>query len=224
MKNMREKKMKIRIKISNLICAVVMFSFFCSYAFCEELVVDEETVKKPAGITVTAVNMQTQQNDAKIKSIQNSIQEINNKTKELGETIDSIKAEIKTLQEKMSETDDSILKEINKYNEQMQMMDENYSQQLKKVATLEKDFNETQDTVKSRVDKMQSWDDILDVLRKEISNNEIEIARLKKEINELKKQYGYSDNIFNSIAMWPYTGITALVVSVIAFMVAIIKQ
>ncbi len=200
-----------------------MFSFLYSYAFCEELVVDEEAVKKPAGITVTTVNVPAQQNDEKIKSIQNSIQEINVKMKELGETIIGIKAEIKTLQEKMSATDDSILKEINKYNEQMQTMDENYSQQLKKVTTLEKNFNETRDTVKSRVDKMQSWDDILDVLKKEISNNEIEIARLKKEINELKKQYGYSDNVFNSIAMWPYTGITALIVSIIAFMVAAIK-
>ncbi|HPD18377.1 MAG TPA: hypothetical protein PLF61_01805 [Candidatus Goldiibacteriota bacterium] len=215
--------MKIRIKISNLICATIMFSFLYSYAFCEELVVDEEAVKKPAGITVTTVNVPAQQNDEKIKSIQNSIQEINVKMKELGETIIGIKAEIKTLQEKMSATDDSILKEINKYNEQMQTMDENYSQQLKKVTTLEKNFNETRDTVKSRVDKMQSWDDILDVLKKEISNNEIEIARLKKEINELKKQYGYSDNVFNSIAMWPYTGITALIVSIIAFMVAAIK-
>lgn len=212
----------MKIKINKLVFIILILLFIQTKIFCEELIVEGEVTRNPKVIE-TEVVISAQQSEAKIKSIQNSITEIKDKIEELGQALDAVKKEIKLLQEKTSGTDNLILKELNKYSEQMQTIDANYLQQLKKVAALDGDFKEIKDILKMRVDKMQSWDDILDVLKKEISNNEIEIARLKKEIGELKRQYGYSDNIFNSIALWPYTGITALVVSVITFVVAIGK-
>jgi chromosome segregation ATPase len=212
----------MKIKIYKLIYIIVIFFIVKTQIFCEELIVEEGVTRKPKVIETSIIS--TQQSDAKIKLIQTSITEIKGKMEELGQTVNEIKTEIRSLQEKTSEIDNSIQKELKDYTEQMRIIDANYSQQSKKVAALEGDFKEMKDILKLRVDKMQSWDDILDVLKKEISNNEIEIARLKKEINELKRQYGYSDNIFNSIALWPYTGITALIVSIIAFVVVLVKQ
>jgi len=213
----------MKTRTSNYIILTVLILFFLnSRILCEEIA--GEAVTKKTKTPETDVASLLAQNDAKIKSIQNSILEIKGKMEELGQAVKDVKAEIKSLQEKTSQADNSIMLELNKYNEQIKTIDANYSQQSKKVSALEGDFKDIKDTLKMRVDKMQSWDDILDVLKKGISNNEIEIARLKKEINELKKQYGYSDNVFNSIAMWPYTGITALAVSIIAFIVVLVKQ
>ncbi len=213
--------MNNRISKYIILTAIILFSFN-SRALCEE--VAGEALTKKAKTPESDVSAIFVQNDAKIKSIQNSISEIKGKMDELGQTVKDIKAEIKSLQEKTLQSDNSIMEELNRYNEQIKTIDTNYSQQSKKVSALEGDFKDIKDILKMRVDKMQSWDDILDVLKKEISNNEIEIARLKKDINELKKQYGYSDNIFNSIAMWPYTGVTALIVSLVAFIVVLVKQ
>ncbi len=212
----------MKIRINNLIYIFFTLFFLCGIVFCQEITVESVT-KKPRTAD-TDINALMQQSDAKIKSIQNSISEIKGKMDELGLAVKDVKTEIKLLQEKTAETDGSFQRELNRYSEQMQTIDSNFLQQSKKITILEGDFKEIKDVLKLRVDKMQSWDDILDVLKKEISNNEIEIARLKKEINELKRQYGYSDNIFNSIALWPYTGITALAVSIIAFIVVLVKQ
>jgi|DewCreStandDraft_4_1066084.scaffolds.fasta_scaffold07595_3 chromosome segregation ATPase len=223
---MKDMQAKMKIKTSKLFLVFLVFIFLNTQVFCEQLIVEEDVTKKPKPVD-TNVSVTSSQTDAKIKSIQNSISELKIKMEELSQSLKDAQTEIKTMQEnmgKMADTDNSVLKELNKYNEQIQIIDNNYNQQVKKINTLDSDFKEIKDTLKLRVDKMQSWDDILDVLKKEISNNEIEIARLKKEISELKKQYGYSDNIFNSIAMWPYTGITALIISVIAFVVAVARQ
>jgi predicted nucleic acid-binding Zn-ribbon protein len=92
------------------------------------------------------------------------------------------------------------------------------------VEALSGQFADIKDTLKDRIDKMQSWDDIMDVLKKEINNNEREIARLRKDIAEIKKQYGQEDNIFSVISQWPYTGITSLAVSIIAFITVLVKR
>ena len=49
----------------------------------------------------------------------------------------------------------------------------------------------------------------------------METARLKKNIAELKKQYGGEDDIFNTIANWPYMGLTAAILSIVAVIVAV---
>ncbi|MCX7698385.1 MAG: hypothetical protein N2114_02830, partial [Candidatus Goldbacteria bacterium] len=211
----------MKTRISNIIHIISILFFLCKHVFCQEASI--ESVTKKSKTFDTDISTLMQQNDAKIRSIQNSLSEIKIKMDEIGQALIELKTEIKLLKEKTAETDNLFQKELIRYSEQLQTMDSNYIQQAKKVTFLENDFKEIKDILKLRVDKMQSWDDILDVLKKEISNNEIEIARLKKEINELKRQYGYSDNIFNSIAFWPYTGITALIVSIITFIVVLIK-
>ncbi|HDQ26678.1 MAG TPA: hypothetical protein ENN43_08060 [bacterium] len=84
------------------------------------------------------------------------------------------------------------------------------------------EFREMRDTVKDRVDRMRSWDDILGVLKKEITNNELETARLKKEINDLKR-IGGGESVFDAVASWPYIGITALIISIAAFIAAVAR-
>jgi chromosome segregation ATPase len=149
--------------------------------------------------------------------------EIKAKLEDLTASVRELKDGIKILQEKNTETS-GMASDLAAYKNQLDDMETKYGEDGKKISGMEKQFAEMGDTLKGRVDKMQSWDDILAVLKKEISDNEGEIARLKKEINGLKKQYGEDDNIFNTIIQWPYAGITALVISLIAFVTAVVKK
>jgi SMC interacting uncharacterized protein involved in chromosome segregation len=134
-----------------------------------------------------------------------------------------LKDGIKALEEKNLEAGNAA-KDLELYKKDLEEIQAKRDEDAKKTAELEKNLDAIQDTVKGKIDKMTSWDDILGVLKKEISNNELEIARLKKEINGLKKQYGGGeDNIFESIAQWPYMGITALIVSLAAFITVVAR-
>ena len=101
--------------------------------------------------------------------------------------------------------------------ESVALLDERFARYKEKADVYMKEFSDVKQQMDAKTGKMQSWDDIMGVLRKEIENNEREIARLKKEINGLKSAYGTDDNVLNMIANWQYTGLTALVVSLITF-------
>jgi hypothetical protein len=51
----------------------------------------------------------------------------------------------------------------------------------------------------------------------------MEIAKIKKTVNDLKGQYGDDGNAFIQVLKWPYAGFTALVLSTIALSVALSK-
>jgi len=95
---------------------------------------------------------------------------------------------------------------------------ENSRQLLEKLSA---EFSGVKDELSGKLSKMQSWDDIIGVIKKSMTNNEREIAGLKKEINNLKGDAKSDNNLLDSAARWPYLGLTALLVSIAAFAAAL---
>jgi septal ring factor EnvC (AmiA/AmiB activator) len=152
-----------------------------------------------------------------------TVAELKSKLEDLNKTVASLKDEIKALEDKNIEAG-NVAKDLELYKKNLEDLQNKNGEDGKKLELLEKSFDGIQDTLKSKMDKMSSWDDILDVLKKGISNNELEIARLKKEINGLKKQYGGGDdNVFDAIVQWPYSGFVALIISIAAFITVVVK-
>ncbi len=152
--------------------------------------------------SLDAIKTQAEANAALVKEMQENLKKVESRSLETQTTVenlDLLKSKVLTLEEKGSETRASI---------------EKYS----------KDFDSMKESVKSNVDKLQGWNDILEVLKKQINDNELEVAKIKKTINDVKGKYGDQDeNMFSSILKWPYAGFTALVISIVALSVAIAK-
>jgi hypothetical protein len=152
-----------------------------------------------------------------------AVAELKIKLDEMAKAMELLKDEIKALEEKGSATE-SVARDLEAYKKELETLQAGNGDTAKKIAELEKSIYGVQDTLKVKLDKLTSWDDILDVLKKQLSNNELEIARLKKEINGLKKQYGGgSDSIFDTIAQWPYMGVVAVLISIAAFITVVTR-
>ena len=176
---------------------------------------------KPAPAVKAAA---TQEPAAKPVVPLDAVAELKARLEDQNKTVAALKDEIKSLEEKSIETA-GVAKDLELYRKNLEDLQSKNGEDAKRVALLEKSFGDIQDTLKDKMDKMSSWDDILDVLKKGISNNELEMARLKKEINALKKQYGSgNENIFDTIAQWPYSGFTALIISIAAFITVVAKH
>ena len=136
--------------------------------------------------------------------------------------LENVKNQLYAADEKSAETR-SAVNSLAGVKESVALLDERFAKYKEKVDVYMKEFADVKQQMDAKTGKMQSWDDIMGVLRKEIENNEREIARLKKEINGLKSAYGTDDNVLNIIANWQYTGLTALVVSLITFGIVLTK-
>jgi septal ring factor EnvC (AmiA/AmiB activator) len=235
------------MKISNKITMTAAFLIlFAMPVFCAEIVEDDTptpvpTKKTLAAASKTAVPAKAAGTPAPAASQESAtsvptavptkkpeisastVADIRQKLDDLSRAMKDLKDDIKSLEEKNIEAG-SISADLDAYKKQLDTLEGKAVDDRKKIDSLSGQFTDIKDTLKDRIDKMQSWDDIMDVLKKEISNNEREIARLRKDIGELKKQYGREDNVFSTIAQWPYAGITALVVSLAAFIVVMVKR
>jgi hypothetical protein len=81
------------------------------------------------------------------------------------------------------------------------------------------------DETNQNIDKLQGWNDIIDVLKKSISDNETEIAEVRKSIKELKHDYDAdNDSPLAQVLKWPYAGFAAMLVSIIALGVAVARR
>ncbi len=136
--------------------------------------------------------------------------------------LENVKNQLYAADEKSAETR-SAVNSLAGVKESVSLLDERFARYKEKADVYMKEFADVKQQMDAKTGKMQSWDDIMGVLRKEIENNEREIARLKKEINGLKSAYGTDDNVLNMIANWQYTGLTALVVSLITFGIVLTK-
>ncbi len=136
--------------------------------------------------------------------------------------LENVKNQLYAADEKSAETR-SAVNSLAGVKESVALLDERFARYKEKADVYMKEFSDVKQQMDAKTGKMQSWDDIMGVLRKEIENNEREIARLKKEINGLKSAYGTDDNVLNMIANWQYTGLTALVVSLITFGIVLTK-
>jgi hypothetical protein len=227
---------------SNLIILAVLAVFFPVFVFSAEIMEDEPyitpvpkktaypaatpkltpaaTAKPAPAATVKPAPVQEPVKTPEVSA--EAVAELKMKLEGLDKTVFSLKEAIKALEEKNIEAE-NVARDLELYKKNLEDLQSKNSEDVKKVAELEKSFNGIQDTLKNKMDKMGSWDDILGVLKKGISNNETEIARLKKEINGLKKQYGGNDNIFDEIAQWPYSGFVAFIISIAAFITVVAK-
>ncbi|HNZ28866.1 MAG TPA: hypothetical protein PLB12_03025 [Candidatus Goldiibacteriota bacterium] len=136
--------------------------------------------------------------------------------------LENVKNQLYAADEKSAETR-SAVNSLAGVKESVSLLDERFARYKEKADVYMKEFADVKQQMDAKTGKMQSWDDIMGVLRKEIENNEREIARLKKEINGLKSAYGTDDNVLNMIANWQYTGLTALVISLITFGIVLTK-
>jgi hypothetical protein len=228
----QQKRMKIRC---NFIIFAALALLMPACVFAAEIVEDDPYVapapKKatvsaaPAKLPAAAAVKTTPAQEPAVKSgvSPEAVAGLKAKLEDLNTTVVSLKDEIKALEEKNIEAG-NVAKDLELYKKNLEDLENKNGEDGKRVALLEKSFDGIQDTLKNKMDKMSSWDDILDVLKKGISNNELEIARLKKEINGLKKQYGGGDdNIFDAIVQWPYSGFVALIISIAAFITVVVK-
>lgn len=198
--------------------------------FCEEINLDEKgdvpqktTIKSDIkkDINQSSIDNQTieiKELGIKYEKLKNALEEIKLKIDDFNLSLNSIREDIKKMEEKNLEIK-NLIEDLNKQEENLINLDK----KVNEVKSIVSDYNKTKDFFKEQIDKMQSWDDILQVLKKEINNNELSIAQLKKSVNDLKAQYGTDDDLFNSIVKWPYLGITATVISIIAIFIAMSK-
>lgn len=198
--------------------------------FCEEINVDEKgdlSQKTPIksdikkDINQSSIDNQTieiKELGIKYEKLKNVLEEIKLKIADFNLSLNSIHEDIKKLEERNLEIK-NLIEDLNKQKENLINLDK----KVNEVKSIVADYNKTKDFLKEQIDKMQSWDDILQVLKKEINNNELSIAQIKKSVNDLKAQYGTDEDIFNSIAKWPYFGITATLISVIAIFITMSK-
>lgn len=204
---------------SKFIIAALLAVLIPAGAFCAEIVEDDvftPAPQKTAAPSATAA--------VKPAVTAESIADLKAKLEALGLAVTGLKQDIKSLEEKNIAAENTA-KDLLLYKKDLDALEVKYGEDSRKISEVEKSLDAMQDDLKGRMDKMRSWDDILDVLKKQISNNETEMARLKKDINAMKKQYGgANDNIFDAIAQWPYMGFTALIISIAALITVVVVR
>ncbi|PKL91985.1 MAG: hypothetical protein CVV21_04370 [Candidatus Goldiibacteriota bacterium HGW-Goldbacteria-1] len=210
------------MKPSNLFLAVIFF-IMSSALFAEGAV----TPAAQPDNTVFQEKLDAAKNrsDSALKAAEDAItaaQAMKQEMAALKTELERVKNQLAIADEKSIETRSAVAS-LAGVKESIALLDERFIKYKEKADVYMKEFSDVKQQMDARTGKMQSWDDIMGVLRKEIENNEREIARLKKEINGLKSAYGTDDNVLNMIASWPYIGLTALVVSIITFGVVLTK-
>ena len=210
------------MKPSNLLLAVI-FLFMSSALFAEGAVTP--TAQPDNSVFQEKLDAAKNRSDSALKAAEDAItaaQAMKQEMAALKTELEQVKNQLAIADEKSIETRSAVAS-LAGVKESISLLDERFIKYKEKADVYMKEFSDVKQQMDARTGKMQSWDDIMGVLRKEIENNEREIARLKKEINGLKSAYGTDDNVINQIASWPYIGLTALVVSLIAFGVVLTK-
>lgn len=176
-----------------------------------------------AKVTPTASTVvQDSVNSAKIEKLKAEIADLKTRNDELLLSIEELKTQLKGIEESSLEMK-NISGDLDAYKGKLDEFEAKYGKDKAKIDKSLSEFESLKDDFKQKVDKLAGWNDILDVLKKELNNNELEMARLKKSISEIKGQYSQDDNVLNSIAKWPYLSLTALLVAVAAFVAAVVR-
>lgn len=222
---------------SKYIISAALIALFSAPVFCADIVEDDTPAPAPAKKAQAAVPSAAAAPAAaaaestpaaarphkKPEVSASDIADIRQKLEDLNAAVKELRDNVKSLEEKNIEAG-NVAADLDACKKQLDALQTSTGDDRKKIDDLSGQFSDISDTIKDRIDKMQSWDDIMDVLKKEISNNEREIARLRKDIEGLKNQYGREDNVFSTVMQWPYAGITALGVSLLAFIVVMVKK
>ena len=185
-------------------------------------VVPAATVVKPTPAATLAVPSNDELK-AKVDYIKTTLESAVAANNDLAADLREIQSDIRRIEERSLEIK-GMSQDMTEYKDRLKLMEDSY---LKDKETMDKalgELNMMKDNLKQSVDRTQSWGDIMDVLKKGISNNELEMAKMKKTINDLKLKYGDTEgNIFTDISKWPYLGFVTLLLSIIALSVAVAK-
>ncbi|MCE5299361.1 MAG: hypothetical protein LLG37_00605 [Spirochaetia bacterium] len=181
-------------------------------------------VKPAAEPTKSSVAMTLQPADvsavtAKVEAVKTTVEELRAKGDSLDEQMRELREDLKIVEERSLEIKE-IVRDVDVFKTRVTELEQQYTKSKEETQKYLGDFDRIKNSLRENMDGMQGYNDILEVLKKEINNNELEIAKIKKTMNEVKNKYGDEDNFFTALCKWPYLGITALGLSVIAVGVA----
>ena len=155
-----------------------------------------------------------------IKKTLESAQIANN---DLSASLRDLQYDLKRIEERTQETK-NIVQDMTDLKVRFSSLEEKYMKDKDDMEKANGEIDKIKDNVKTNSEKLNDWTDIMDVLKKGTSNNELEIAKTKKIINDLKLKYGESEgNIITEISRWPYLGFVTLFLSIVAVSVAVAK-
>jgi archaellum component FlaC len=161
---------------------------------------------------------------AKIRSLSDGLDEIKSKQSELAASVAAAQDEIKIIEERSPEID-ALNRDAASLKDRLDAVEKNEADNKQAVEKAAKDMNSFMDETNQNIDKLQGWNDIIDVLKKSISDNETEIAEVRKSIKELKHDYDAdNDSPLAQVLKWPYAGFAAMLVSIIALGVAVARR
>lgn len=202
--------------IKKTAAAALMLCAFAFVSFAEDLSVPD--LIKAAGQPA----LQVSEFDSKITRLRDDMEKVITSMEASKAEIGSLKGELRSLEEKMG--DIKILAvEIGTLKSKLGSFEERYNAELNEIRKASDEFKEMKAVFDKRAESMKNWDDIIGVMKKQTGNTEMEIAGMKKEIKELKRQYAGGDDIIGSVVNWPYMGITALIISIAALIAAVAR-
>lgn len=193
-----------------IICA---FSFV---SFAEDLSVPDliKAAEQPA--------LQSAELSSKIARIREDMEKVITSAEASKAEFAALKNELRGLEEKMGEIKILAI-EIGVLKSKLGSLEARYNEELNEIRKSADEFKDMKAVLDKRADAMKGWDDIIGVMKKQTGNTEMEIAGMKKDIKELKRQYAGGDDIIGSIVSWPYMGIAALIISIAAFIAAVAR-
>ncbi len=234
--------MRLSRNLKSFVFLCIIGVSFCSISFAENVyseaqyvtpVTAVETPKKIVSMataktedTVELLKAQKSEiNELKgqYATFKNGIEQAGKKIEGLEKALTIVNEDIKKIEEKNIELS-GIVSEMDGLKTGLKDMEDKFQKDKVVTDKYMDEFSEMKTTLREKVDKLQSYSDIMDVLKKELNNNEIEIARLKKEINMVRTEAGGDDSALDSISRWPYMGISAVALSLVAFIIVMVKK
>lgn len=179
----------------------------------------------PAKPAATADTRQTQIDElkSKVDYIKKSLDSALAANNDISAGLREMQSDIKRIEERSLEIK-GISQDMTDYKARIAVLEDKYLKDKEILDKAVSEMDKIKDSLKSSVDKLDGWSDIMEVLKKGISNNELEIAKMKKTINDLKLKYGDTEgNILTEISKWPYLGFVTLLLSIIAVSVAVAR-
>jgi|GEM_PF-2840145 archaellum component FlaC len=224
----------------NKIIIAAILAFFTAPLCADKMALDNDPGRAPAADgQATTPSVQTaaayssmaatvKANDtaraAKIRSLSDGLDEIKSKQSELAASVAAAQDEIKIIEERSPEID-ALNRDAASLKDRLDAVEKNEADNKQAVEKAAKDMNSFMDETNQNIDKLQGWNDIIDVLKKSISDNETEIAEVRKSIKELKHDYDAdNDSPLAQVLKWPYAGFAAMLVSIIALGVAVARR
>lgn len=221
--------------MKNKVLAAAILAMLAAPLLADKLVLDDDADRAPAAADAQQSTLPARASIpekpgasdavsyAKLKTLSDELAELKSKQSGLAASITAAQDEIKIIEERTPEID-ALDRETATLKDRLDAVEKSDARNTQAVEKAAGDMSAFMDATNQNIDKLQGWNDIIDVLKKSISDNETEIAEVKRSINGLKIQYGDNDSPLAQVLKWPYAGFTAMLVSIIALGVAVAKK